>query len=355
MKGMVPQDATRRSPLIVLHGVKKNVGDALIYTRARALIEQELGGPLDVQLRDYWLDDRIEEVNASRGIVLCGGPAYGTEFYPRTFALTRPISRIRVPILPMGLGWGGQPWRDPERFKFTTASLQALRFLSGRVESLGCRDVLTVEVLQRAGILNARMVGCPAWYDLRSIGRAYEPPSEVRRVVFTPPQNLGLRPQAVPIMKTLATLFPKAERFCVFHKGWEFDRYTKAWRDVAWNRWLRRRSMWLGFQPVNAAYDVDRIEFYRDCDLHVGYRVHAHVFFLSVRKPIILLHEDGRGMGQSRTLDLSDISGHSDDPRAQVEARLREDLDDGFRRFESAVGTIDRTYDSMRAHVRSIN
>lgn len=35
MKGMVPQDATRRSPLIVLHGVKKNVGDALIYTRAR--------------------------------------------------------------------------------------------------------------------------------------------------------------------------------------------------------------------------------------------------------------------------------------------------------------------------------
>ena len=31
--------------------------------------------------------------------------------------------------------------------------------------------------------------------------------------------------------------------------------------------------------------NIDNIEFYRDCDLHIGFRVHAHVFFASIRKP----------------------------------------------------------------------
>lgn len=34
---------------------------------------------------------------------------------------------------------------------------------------------------------------------------------------------------------------------------------------------------------------------YKDCDLHVGYRVHAHIFMSSISKPSILLAEDGRG------------------------------------------------------------
>ena len=39
------------------------------------------------------------------------------------------------------------------------------------------------------------------------------------------------------------------------------------------------------------------IHFYDKVDLHVGFRVHAHLYMLSMRKPSILLIEDGRGYG----------------------------------------------------------
>ena len=49
------------------------------------------------------------------------------------------------------------------------------------------------------------------------------------------------------------------------------------------------------------------MELYRDCDLHVGFRVHAHIFFLSIRKPTFLLQVDGRGRALSETLGLPDV------------------------------------------------
>ena len=37
------------------------------------------------------------------------------------------------------------------------------------------------------------------------------------------------------------------------------------------------------------------IEYYQNVDLHIGYRVHAHIFMNSISKPSVLLNEDGRG------------------------------------------------------------
>src|SRR5699024_8576119 len=46
------------------------------------------------------------------------------------------------------------------------------------------------------------------------------------------------------------------------------------------------------------------------CDLHIGYRVHAHIYFLSKRLPSILLHEDGRGNGVSEALNSPGIDAY---------------------------------------------
>jgi hypothetical protein len=37
------------------------------------------------------------------------------------------------------------------------------------------------------------------------------------------------------------------------------------------------------------------IELYDEADLHVGFRVHAHLYMNSISKPSVLLNEDGRG------------------------------------------------------------
>ena len=45
------------------------------------------------------------------------------------------------------------------------------------------------------------------------------------------------------------------------------------------------------------------IDLYSNCDLHIGYRVHAHVFMTSIKKPSILIKEDGRGEGMSEVIE----------------------------------------------------
>jgi polysaccharide pyruvyl transferase WcaK-like protein len=115
---------------------------------------------------------------------------------------------------------------------------------------------------------------------------------------------------------------------------------------------LGMRLLWeaarvLGYRVINAAYDLSKIDFYRECDLHVGYRVHAQIDFLSYRHPSVLLNEDGRGEGLSQSLGLKGIRAY-DNPDAVREAvrLLRQDLSSNFSRFHAAIRRMQAIYES---------
>ena len=46
--------------------------------------------------------------------------------------------------------------------------------------------------------------------------------------------------------------------------------------------------------------------------MHIGFRVHAHIYNLSKRNRTILLEEDGRGAGVNQALGLSNIHVYDD-------------------------------------------
>ncbi len=331
----------------LLHGALKNVGDFLIYERAKQLLRQTEPDRQFLERSRYEpLDSCLDEVNSTSAVVLCGGPGYREDFYPTTFALTNDLTRIEVPIIPFGLGWSGYPAGRPGDFRFTPTSLDAVRVIHDRCLQSGCRDVLTRSILRRHGIRNVVMTGCPAWYDSASLGTPFQPPEEVTQVVVTTPRRLRLIPQAIELMRRVRTDLPSAVRYCVFHRGYSRDTYTTVRR--AWAmQVLRLAARVLGYRVVNAAYDLSRIEFYRECDLHVGYRVHASICFLSMRKPTILLCEDGRGEGLSQSLGLQAPTAYNN-PQAVALAmqRLHHDLETNFERFAAITDRIDRTYES---------
>ena len=60
---------------------------------------------------------------------------------------------------------------------------------------------------------------------------------------------------------------------------------------------------------------------YDEAEIHVGYRLHAHLYFLSHRKPSFLLEEDGRGRGASEALGLRGVPAWS---RAACDSLLAE-------------------------------
>jgi hypothetical protein len=94
--------------------------------------------------------------------------------------------------------------------------------------------------------------------------------------------------------------FPDSDLTVAFHHGLGSG-YQQS---EGFSRALQRSQLlfadWLCAQDiacVDISGDARRlIEFYSQCDLHIGYRIHAHIFMSSISKPSVLLVEDGRGV-----------------------------------------------------------
>lgn len=328
---------------ILLSGAKKNAGDFLIFDRAKALLEEHLDEEFITFPRWEALDDKLDVVNKSKGIIICGGPGYGNTFYPIIYRLTSPLSKLKVPIIPMGLGYSGTP-TNIEEFTFTKDSLETIKYIHSQISNSCVRDVLTKKLLENNSVKNVILSGCPAWYSLEDIDKEFVPPKEVKKIVFTTPAKIKYAFQTIRAMSLIRRKFPKAEVLCSFHRGLTKDKYTKRRSSytyqviAAWARLLR-------FKVQDFAYGAEGIEVYREYDLHVGYRVHSHIYFLSIRKPTILLQEDGRGKGLSLTINSSfDVSAYEAGTIQKLRRSLRRVLGNDFDEYYTIIDFMKETY-----------
>jgi hypothetical protein len=175
---------------------------------------------------------------------------------------------------------------------------------------MSCRDNQTVRTLKNNGYNNITMTGCPVWYDLQSLGKGFQAPKKLNKIVFTPAQDYIYSDQSKEIMDYLKKKFSNSKIVVSFHRGvGKIDEYTTE-RDAINTKMLSEHALNLGFEVIDVSYDVDKLKLYDDYDLHIGYRVHAHIYFLSKRLPSILIHEDGRGNGVTEALHSPGIDAY---------------------------------------------
>jgi hypothetical protein len=116
--------------------------------------------------------------------------------------------------------------------------------------------------------------------------------------------------QSIKVLEFLSKKYNDAEIIVSFHRGLgKVDQYTTE-SDAKNTQKIADVAKDIGTQVVDVSYSVDKIKFYDDCDLHIGYRVHAHIYFLSKRLPSILIHEDGRGNGVTEALKSPGINAY---------------------------------------------
>jgi hypothetical protein len=345
--------ANNRPAYTLLSGAKKNLGDFLIFGKAKELIALHTGEDKFLELNRWErLDPHMDDINSTRAVVLCGGPAYGHDFYPGIIPLTENIGDIKVPVIPMGIGWSGEH-EDPAKFTFSKDSLKALRYIHERCQYSGVRDYITKDIMNRQGYENVLMTGCPVMFDVPSIGKPFSKPDIIKKLVFTVPSNIDLLLQSIHIMSRLKSVFKDAELIASFHRGIKADQHTSL-KESLGLRFTARAAATLGYRVVDVSYDVRNIEFYRDCDLHVGYRVHAHVFFCSICKPTFLIQEDGRGVGMSEALGLPDIHAYRKDAVKKLTEGVREQFESGFPQFDKTHEIIEIHYNAMTRLIKSM-
>ncbi len=308
----------------------QNVGDKLIEQRTKELVRSEKGAVDFLTIfREEPLGPYLEQMNATRAVLLPGFPVRDTPMYPGVYQLVEDLTRIRVPMIPIGGNWNVYPGDKQSRqeVRYSEKTCEFLSYISQQVDYISCREYYTCDILAKHGIKNTLMTGDPAWFLLSSIGKPMYRPKQIKRLVFSPPLSAYYLEQAKLIMDMLAKLFPAAERICAFHL---FDSDTdprtegKAERSAAMssavlekNRAIRKFAIKSGYQIREMAGDLKNLDLYQSCDLHVGYECHAHLNFFSRRIPSVLIAEDARGIGFNYTLGVGGFTGFK---RAQVKA-----------------------------------
>ena len=342
--------------IVLLSGQIKNIGDFLITDRAKKLFEAFVDKDIVILDRTKKLDAHLETINNARFVVLCGGPAYASDIYKGIYPLVDDISKITVPIIPYGLGWCGFPIGKPLEFKFNNVSAEFLKTVHNTIDFSSCRDEITEQVVNNNGYTNVTMTGCPVWYDLGYIDNDFTNFS-AKNIVITTPAAPRLFWQTIKLVRVMKKEFPNAENvYYTFHRGIMPDKYTKLVTSIGYILMCIGAKIVLPKIKIkDVAYDLDKLDFYKDMDFHIGYRVHAHLYFLSQRKPSVLINEDGRGVGMVSTLKMPLLN--IDDPQlfGKITETLQKYKQNNLKDFENVKAVFDEKFVVMKNFLKNLH
>lgn len=292
---------------VALTGSKNNAGDFLIKHRAQALLSASRPDR-DLVDMDGWKpidDESLETINGSRALLLLGGPALQPAMVPGVYPLRSDLRDIRVPIIPLGIGWKHRrgDWRDTHSIRFAPATRALLARIRDSGGPCSVRDYHSLNVLASNGVDGALMTGCPATYDVTRTERP-APPRSPARIAFSPGvcfvNSPSIERQTRALACALRDRYPGANIDFAFHHTLdrrEFERvYPGAKRHAIHHQALSEWALAQGFTCTDISGSAEAMLAYYDrADLHVGYRVHAHILMTSWGKPSLLVAEDGRG------------------------------------------------------------
>lgn len=289
--------------IVTITGAYKNAGDHLIGLRAKKLLETFVDEEVVNLDRKQPIDYKL--LNSARMVLLTGGPALQPAVFPDVYDLD--LSKINVPVTMFGLGWKAGLGKTVGEFSFKPDASDFLNSLAKKHLPVSTRDLQSAELMKTQGFSEVLMTGCPAWYDLAKIEDAYLPPAEINSVVLTTPAVPNK--QMLKIAKAIKKQFPNAKKTILFQAGFSSTHSKKSAEYTKALDRFRSKLARSGWQAVSSESDAtNMMRVLSEADLHVGYRVHSHLFMLSQRKASVLIAEDARGESQNRTLGLADLN-----------------------------------------------
>jgi hypothetical protein len=199
-----------------------NVGDHFIEMAIRRLLQDSVVYHR-FTIRQPLTAHDIDVINTTTCAVLCGTNLYQHDWHS---ALTPEIiERIRVPVIPFGVGSSAHRLAD---IRVSETTGQMIRALHAHCTAGSVRDPHSLEVVYAAGVSNTLLTGCPVLFwacskvlpSVRCIKR--------RRLVLTArnwlmhrwPENVDHPVQIQFLLKILES-FPTNQLMFVVHEDWD--------------------------------------------------------------------------------------------------------------------------------------
>ncbi len=301
--------------IALLSGAIKNAGDYLITHRTKELLNYcYTDATIFTITRNILLNENsLKMINDCDLAIIGGGPCYKWDLYPQSIPLTPDLSQIKTPLAILGGGWYGDI-TDPDEiwnYSFSDTTKTFLKRVVTDSHLLGCRDYYAQRVLKANGFEQGIMTGCPAWYDVSKLSKRLCGLREIKKIAISDPADIfHYGKQSLELCRYLKKHFENAEIIYLFHRGTVADSYTDSntARQIAK---LKSELLKMEIQCHDISYGFEGFHIYDDCDLHIGHRVHAHIYNLSQRHLSILIEEDARGAGVDEALGLWSIKAYS--------------------------------------------
>ncbi|MFW5982998.1 MAG: polysaccharide pyruvyl transferase family protein [bacterium] len=174
--------------------------------------------------------------------------------------------------------------------QFSNEVIKILKKINDEAVFFNTRGVLSQYVCSKMELNNVTFAGDIAFYDKRFIKKSFKPVQQISKIAISDPHNskLFLNPLK-QLFSGLKGLFPRSEIHILLHG------HNPKVEGFCLNNNITCKSL---FKNPDESLDE-----YDNYDIHVGFRVHAHISMLKRKKPSYLLEQDGRGIDYGLTLD----------------------------------------------------
>ncbi|MBN2545710.1 MAG: polysaccharide pyruvyl transferase family protein [Spirochaetes bacterium] len=265
--------------------------------------------------------------------------------------------RLNIPVFALGCSWCVYPGTIAQtKNKINSYEKALLKYLLNDENScVTCRDVLTSNLLRYNG-LEVPVLGDLALFDKIKIKKSLECYS-INKIAISLPHNIYYYKEVDKLKNELEKHF-KFKVILTTHQVLSDERLYKKYVDLSG--------------------DSSNLDYYNNIDMHIGFRLHAHKWFLKNRKPSFLIAEDGRGWGHLVTFNglgihaapdyvkkeaikikedsliLSDLGRRSNINITQIISILQKEIDSNFDITRNTLREIDLLYNEYLKIIKQI-
>jgi hypothetical protein len=287
-----------------------NVGDGFILNGVIRMVGTE--PDLIISCRVQPTPEQITKINQLDFLVLAGANQLNDKFSVFPKYTVQDLKKITVPIIPMAIGIHGIPSENKE---MSSNTKEIMLEIHSRIKASSWRCPLTTEYINKnlpEISEKVMMTGCPVAYDQAVLNENVKFPLAANKIAVTITDRGDFMESEGRIVEMVRERFPNSELYLCLHQ--DNLPKVKSWLSTTPLSGLlnsrdpfvkiRNVAKSLGYKIVPFHSAAQTIEFYKKCDLHIGSRLHAHLYFLSNAKPSFLFGFDYRHKGIAQTFGI---------------------------------------------------